>query len=239
VSTGYGLVRTTQIKYGNHCTLNGCNNRRQSGHRYCPHHKYILLYRGDAEQSKINLKDINFCRKTVELLIAENQSNPSWADLMDVIKERWESARLHVNSELIRYSNGKPMQKRYRNGLMICHGIFNTLGLEKAFITWCAWQYLQEFNPRLFVSDLSFRHQVVKSLRNQAHTFHSHDIDKTTGKPRVYSSPLYMTERDAVWEIMGMIFGATGLHLYKQLDKRAERLRKQKEKLYESCRRIE
>lgn len=239
MSVGYGLVRTTQIQYGNYCTLQHCNNKRQAGHRYCPFHKYILLYRGDAEQLRINLRDINFARKTVGLLVKENQANPAWTDLMDVIKERWDSAQLHVNGELQSYSNGKAMSKRYRNGLMICYGIFNTLGLEKAFITYCAWQYLQEFNPRLFASDIAFRHQLVKSLRNQAHTFHSHDINKTTGKPRVYSSPLYMAERNTVWEIMSQIFGATGLHLYKQLEKRAERLRKQKDKYYESIRGIE
>jgi len=237
--SSYGLVRTTQIKYGNYCTLHGCNNARQSGHRYCPFHKYILLYRGDAEQPKISPRSTNFARKVVELLIKENQSNPAWGELLEVIKERWDIAQLHVNSELNSYSNGKAMNKRYRNGLNICYGIFNTLGLDKTFSIYCSWQWLQEDSPHLFVSDLAFRHQLVKSLRNQAHTFHSHDLNKTTGTPRVWSSPLYMAERNTVWEIMSQIFGATGLHLYKQLEKRAERLRKQKEKYYEATRRIE
>jgi hypothetical protein len=239
VVKGLGIVRAAQLTYGRYCIINGCNQERKSGHRYCPFHKRRLIYRGDAEQSKIPLKDINFARKTVQLLMAENQSNPAWGELMEAIGERWDAARFHVNEELNKSSNGKPMNRTYRNGLRICYGIFNTIGLEKTFITYCAWQYLSEFNPNLFITELAYRHQVVKSLRNQAHTYRLNELDKTTGLPKVYSSPLYMHERDTVWEIMSQIFGATGLQLYKQLERRAERLRLNKEKIYAAIRRIE
>jgi hypothetical protein len=116
------------------------------------------------------------------------------------------------------------MNRYRRNGLRICSAIFTGVGLEKAFITYCAWQYLQEFNPNQFATDTSFRHLLVKSLRNQAKDFTPSLVNKTTGKPLAYSSPLYMNERDCVWEVMSRIFGATGMKLYTQLERRAQRL---------------
>jgi len=236
---GNGIVRNTQLVYGNYCTINGCNSTRKSGHRYCPFHKRILIYRGDAEQSRIQPRTITFALRSVQLLAIENRSNPAWGELMEAIGKNWDRASLHVNTELNKYSEGRAMSRPYINGLKICYDIFNNLGLEKAFLIYCAWQYLQEQNPHQFITDTAFRHQVVRSLRSKAKSFNANDIDKRTGKPKKYSSPLYMTERDTVWEIMSQVFGATGIRLYEQVEKRAERIRLNKEKIYAAIRRIE
>ena len=236
---GNGIVRNTQLVYGNYCTINGCNSARKSGHRYCNHHKKILMYRGDAEQSKIPQRNINFAIKSVQLLARENSPNPAWGELMEAVGRNWDIASHHVNTELNKYSQGRAMSRPYINGLRICYDIFNNLGLEQAFNIYCGWQYLQEFNPHQFISDTAFRHQLIRTLRNKAKSYRASDINKTTGKPNVYASPLYITERDAVWDIMSQIFGATGIHLYKQIEKRAEKIRLNKEKYYAALRRIE
>ncbi len=237
--SNYGLVRNTQLAYGNYCTITSCNNKRKSGHRYCDQHKYRLLYRGDANQQKISLKTVNFARRTVELLISDNRKNPSWGELMDCIYRNWVTAETYVNAELNRYLGGAPSDRRVRRGLIICYDIFNNLGLEKAFITYCCWQYLQEWNPRLFASDEAFRFQMVKSLRNQAKSYHTQDIDKKTGIPRAYSSPLYMKERETVWGILSGIFGSVGMQLHKQLERRSEKLRSNKEGIRNAIKHIE
>lgn len=220
-----GRVRKAQLTYGNVCTLNGCNQPRKSGHKWCALHKRRSIYRGSPEQSKINRRDINFARKTVLFLIQDNQTNPAWHDLMAAIQSNWDAGVKAVNQELLLSASGLAMNRLRRNGLRICSAIFTGVGLEKTFITYCAWQYLQEFNPNQFATDTSFRHLLVKSLRNQAKDYRASDVNKKTGKSTVYSSPLYMNERDCVWEVMSGIFGATGMKLYTQLEKRAERLR--------------
>lgn len=221
----FGRVRKAQLTYGNVCTLNGCNQPRKSGHKWCALHKRRAIYRGSPEQSKINLRDINFARKTVLFLIEDNQTNPAWHDLMAAIQSNWDAGVRAVNQELLLSATGYAMNRLRRNGLRICSAIFTGVGLQKTFITYCAYQYLQEFNSNQFATDTSFRHLLVRALRNQAKDFNPNLINKTTGKPLAYSSPLYMNERDCVWEVMSGIFGATGMKLYTQLEKRAERLR--------------
>lgn len=237
--SSYGLVRTTQLKYGNNCTLTWCNLPRKSGHRYCIFHKRKLLHRGDAEQQKINIRDINFARKTVQQLISDNQSNPAWTQLMEAIESNWKTASYQVNEELNRSNDGRAYSKHRRNGLQICYDIFNTLGLEKTFINYCAWFYLSESNPNLFISDIAFRHLLVKTLKNQAQHRSKVAINKLKGKSQIYSYPVYVYERDVVWEVMTGIFGTTGMQLYKQLERRAEGLRLNKEKINDALRRIE
>ncbi len=237
--SGYGLVRSTQAAYGNCCSARGCSNKRKSGHRYCDQHKYKLLYRGDAEQQKISLKTVNFARKAVEMLISDNRNNPSWGELMDCIYRNWVSSERYVNAELNSHLGGKPSDRRVRRGLIICYDIFNNLGLEKTFITYCAWQYLHDWNPRLFVTDESFRFQLIKSLRNQAKSYHTQDLDKKTGAPRTYSSPLYMKERETAWMILIGIFGTVGMQLHKQLERRAEKLRSNKDRISNAIKQIE
>jgi len=233
-----GRVRKSQQYYGNVCTLNGCNLPRKSGHKLCLLHKGRAIYRGDAEQSLISKRDTNFARKTVRLLIADNQLNPAWHDLMTAVQSNWDISQKAVTIELMQSADGKAMNRYRRNGLRICSAIFTEVGLEESFINYCSWQYLLEFNPRLFATDISFRHLVVKSLRSQAKDFCSYQVNKITGKPTTYSSPLYMSERDFVWAIMHGIFGATGLKLYAQLERRAERLRQNKLDINKAIRNI-
>lgn len=219
-----GLVRKSQQYYGNVCTLNGCSLPRMQGNKLCSHHKKVNLFRGSPEQTMIRQKDLNFARRSVQLLIIDNQSNPSWGDLMTAIQDNWLLAQRAVNKELQQSASGTAMNKYHRNGLKICHAIF-TLGLEKAFITYCAFQWLQEWNPQQFKTDTSFRHLLVRALRNQARDFSCSLLNKVTGKSLTYSSPLYINERETVWTVISGVFGATGLKLYEQISKRAERLR--------------
>lgn len=235
-----GRERATSIAYGNLCTLSYCEMKRKAGHRYCDHHKYILLYRGAPEQNLIPTKTQNFARKTVELLITENQGNPKWNDLMAAIEERWISGQAYVTSELSKYyKDGIAMSSTTRKGLIICNDIFTTLGLEKAFVIWCSWQYLQDWNPRLFATDESFKHQVIKNLRNRAKSYHTQDINKLTGKQHAYSSVLYMNEREVVWSVFIKIFGSVGMQLHKQLERRAEKLRSNTERIRNAIKHIE
>ena len=239
MSIDYGLVRTTQMVYGSYCTISGCSKKRNNGHRYCSHHKYLLIFRGDANQQKISIKTQNFAKKAVTELIKDNQSNEAWHELMSVINERWVIASKFVQAELDKYFSGKPSDRHTRNGDFLLRDIFDVVGLEKTFVIYCSWQYLQEWNPNMFVTDAAFRHQLVRSLRNQAKSFHSQNINKRTGKPNSYSSPLYMREREVVWEILIQIFGTTGMQLYKQIERRANRLRENKERIYAAIKRIE
>jgi len=227
-SQSIGLVRKSQQYYGNVCTLNGCNLPRMQGNKLCNHHKKVNLFRGAPDQHQIPRRDMNFAKKSVQLLIIDNQSNPSWCDLMTAIQDNWLLAQRAVNKELQLSATGYAMNKYRRNGLKICSAIFEGVGLEKAFITYCAFQWLQEWNSHQFKTDISFRHLLVRALRSQAKDFNPSDLNKTTGKPVVYSAPLYMNERDCVWEVMSSIFGYTGIKLYEQVSKRAERLRKNK-----------
>jgi len=223
-SPSIGLVRKSQQYYGNVCTLNGCNLPRMQGNKLCSHHKKVNLFRGSPEQTMIRQRDLNFAKKSVQLLIIDNQSNPSWGDLMTAIQDNWLLAQHAVNKELQLSATGFAMNRYRRNGLKICHAIF-MLGLEKAFITYCAFQWLQEWNPQQFKTDDSFRHLLVRALRNQARDFSPSMLNKVTGRPLTYSSPLYMNERETVWTVISGVFGATGIKLYEQVSKRAERLR--------------
>ncbi len=239
MSISYGLVRTTQLVYGSYCTINGCSKKRNSGHRYCNQHKYRLTYRGDANQQRIPVTTQNCAKNAVKLLIKDNQNNVSWHELMSAINERWSMSVAYVQGELDKHLSGKPSDKYRRRGLILTRDIFTNLGLENTFIIYCSWQYLQEWNPNMFVTDDAFKHQLVRSMRNQAKSFHTQSINKKTGKPSSYSSPLYMREREVVWEILTGIFGTTGMQLYKQIEKRAEKLRANKERMYAAIKRIE
>ena len=224
-SPSIGLVRKSQQYYGNVCTLNGCSMPRMQDNKLCSHHKKVNLFRGSPEQQQIRLKDLNFAKKSVQLLIIDNQSNPSWGDLMTAIQDNWLLAQRAVHKELQLSATGYAMNRYRRNGLKICHAIFTGVGLEQTFITYCAFQWLAEFNPQQFKTDDSFRHLLVRALRSQAKDYNPHQLNKTTGKPTVYSAPLYKNEKECVWEVMSGIFGATGMKLYEQVSKRAERLR--------------
>ena len=186
----------------------------------------------------IRQRDLNFAKKSVQLLIIDNQSNPSWSDLMTAIQDNWLLAQHAVNKELQLSATGFAMNRYRRNGLKICHAIF-MLGLEKAFITYCAFQWLQEWNPQQFKTDDSFRHLLVRALRSQAKDYNPHQLNKTTGKPTVYSAPLYKNETECVWGIMSGIFGATGIKLYEQVSKRAERLRQNKNAINKAIKNIQ
>lgn len=231
--TPVGIIRQTQITYGSTCTHPYCNKPRKPAHKLCSFHNYRLIYRGDPEQNLISPKTINFARKTVRLLAIENsKSNPAWHDLMEALQVRWKAAELYINTELTNFNEGRTVAIRtVRKGQIICADIINNLGFDQTFEIFCAWQYLLEFNPHQFATDISFRHQTIKYLRKQAKSYHSHDLNPRTGKPRAYSPVLYQTERNVVWELMLQIFAATGIKLYQQLEKRAERLRQNKEKI--------
>ena len=234
-----GITRNHQVTYGNQCHLNYCTNRRLVNHRYCQLHKYRLLYRGDANQILLRPRAINFSRKTVKLLVIENQSNPAWNELIEALHDRWEASRRYVQSELDKYYKGGQAQVRgTRKGHEMCADIFQNLGFDQVLEIWAAFQYLQNSSPLMFASDEAFRHQVIKYLRAQAKSYHSQTIDKRTGKPRSYSSVLYMTERETCWDILLKTFGAIGLRLDQQLQKRAERLRANKEKIDRAIRNI-
>lgn len=151
---------------------------------------------------------------------------------MEAFHERWESSRRYVQGELDKYYKGGKAQVRgIRKGHEMCADIFQNLGFDQVLEIWAAFQYLQNDSPLMFITDESFRHQVIKYLRAQAKSFHSQAIDKRTGKPRSYSSPLYKVERDTCWDILLKTFGAIGSRLYQQLEKRAERLRANNENI--------
>ena len=125
-----GRVRKAQLTYGNVCTLSGCNQPRKSGHKWCALHKRRSIYRGSPQQSKINIRDINFSRKTVLFLIKDNQNNPAWHDLMTAIQSNWDAGVRAVNQELLLSANGLAMNRYRRNGLRICSAIFGATGMK-------------------------------------------------------------------------------------------------------------
>lgn len=219
-----GRVRNAQLSYGNVCTISGCNSPRRSGNRWCSVHKNRSAYRGDPTQGLVPLKDRNFARRTVTFLIKDNETNPAFGDLMTAIGDNWEIALRKVNQELLLSATGFAMNKRRRSGLRIAHAILTRLTLIEVFKNYCGFQFLHEYSPRMFVSDIALRHTMIRSLRSQAGDHASEKIDKLTGKSSSYTSPLYVTERDTAWEILSSIFGATGLKLFQQLNRRAERL---------------
>ncbi|CAM3666249.1 hypothetical protein [Polynucleobacter antarcticus] len=232
-----GLVNTTQKYYGTTCVLYGCNRARRSGHRYCPIHKNRLLFRGHPEQELISKATSIFAINAVKLLAEENKSNPSWVELMSAIEERWNGAILRVNTELNRCNDGTARIRTYYRGLQICYDIFHNLGMEQAFNVYCSWQWLQESDPKLFVNEDAFKHQMIRSLRNKAKSFRGRHL-RSDGSSFAHLVPLYMAERAVVWEVITGIFGITGMLLHRQIDARAERLKTNKERIYAAIKHI-
>jgi len=62
----------------------------------------------------IRQRDLNFAKKSVQLLIIDNQSNPSWGDLMTAIQDNWLLAQHAVNKELQLSATGFAMTFYYR-----------------------------------------------------------------------------------------------------------------------------
>jgi hypothetical protein len=236
-SPSLGRVRKTTLYYGSVCTLSSCNQPRVSGNKLCNHHRKLSHFRGDPEQPLLSKKALNFSKKAVKLLILDNERNDSWLALMQAIGDNWVLAQGIVNRELARSATGVAMNRYRRNGLKICHAIFS-LGLEQAFTTYVAFQFLEQYDPKQFKTEISFRHLLVRHLRNQAKDYRSSDISKTTGKPTTYSSLLYVRERDTCWETLSGIFGITGMLLFKQVSGRAERLNRNKNNIYRAIKDI-
>lgn len=213
--------------YGLMCTIKHCGYKRYENHRYCARHMNKIRVHGDAYQEPISIRDVNFIRRSVALLIAENAENPKWHEMMEVYRLRWQAGIVHIQSEFAKYHRGVPMIKPYVNGLVICNDIFNRISMEDCFKHYCAWQYLQEWNPRLFVSDNSFRHNLVKDLRAKARSMPASYIN-ADGTFKHYSAPLFVQERTVVWDLFSSIFGIAGMQLYKQIERRTELARKYK-----------
>lgn len=221
-------AQVLQRKWGSECTVSGCINNRSSGHMLCSRHKARLLYRGDVDQQLISVKQRNFGRKTVTLLFAENANNQSFKDLMAAVTDLWEIAQRNVAKELLLSDEGKPMIKLRRKALNICRAIFQDVKVMDALTVYCGFQFLQSYNPRLFVSDRAFEQTVSRALRNMANDFGATAGKTKSGHSQKFSMPLYETEGRVIWETFSGIFGTIGTRLHAQLTARAERLVKNK-----------
>lgn len=221
-------LQELQKNHGLNCTLQGCNHVRDMGHLYCPLHRTRVLFRGDVHQTLISQKEKNFAYKTVQFLIKDNENNPAYINLLAAIGDNWLVAHRTVDRELQLSADGTPMNRLRRKGLHICKAIFTKVSLVDAFTIYCGMQFLWAYNPNMFVSDIAFRHILVRTLRSKAKDFASFKLNKLTGEPTSRSSPLFEKERDIVWEIFSGVFGTTGMRLHEQLTKRAERLQRNK-----------
>lgn len=234
-----GRTSKLQRTYGHECRAAYCTSRRLPNHKFCQVHKYRLLFRGNEQQVIIRPQAITFSLKAVKLLVIDNRGSTAWIDLTEALQQRWESSRRYVQAELDQYyKQGMAKSKLVRKGHQMCADIFQNVGFDQTLEIWAAFQYLKEDSPNLFIDETSYRHQVIKYLRARAKSLHSSAIDPRTGKPRYYSSVLYMTEKDTAYEILLEIFGAVGLRLHQQLQKRADRLRANKEQIDRALRDI-
>lgn len=233
-----GRARRTDIVYGLICTAPHCQRKRTVGNRYCSHHRNVAKYRGHPLQEKIPIRSINFAKKAVATLAYEMRDRPEWKSMMEVFQSRFNAARSEVEANLKQIFNGRAVNKGVRNAYVMLYDIFTRCTVEEALIIYAGFQYLERLQPRLFNSDVSLRHAIVKSIRAKAKSLHGYDFDKRTGKQTRYSSDLFNVQRETAFELLNRIYGAVGYRLYNQVEARAEKLRSQKEKLDDAIKQI-
>ena len=233
-----GRARRADIVYGLICTVPHCQRKRTVGNRFCTHHRNVAKSRGSPTQEKIPIRSLNFARKAVATLVEEMRDQPAWISMMEVFQSRFNGARLEVEANLKQIYNGRAVNKGVRNAYIMLYEIFTKCTCEEALIIYAGYQYLERLQPRLFNSDISLRHAIVKSIRAKAKNINAHDMHKVTGKSTRYSPALFNVQRDTAFELLNRIYGAVGYRLFNQVEARAEKIRQQKDKLDDALKQI-
>jgi hypothetical protein len=227
--TMLGRERATVLAYGPICTAPMCNKSRRAGSKYCKRCTDRTYFRGDVSQQLIPRKSINWARNEVASIIERNSQKESFRELMEVYEGRWNLTKKYLQEQIQRYLGGMATHRGERTAHIMLLAIMHHFTVEAALKEYAAWQYLAEFEPRLF-TDVGLKHMVVKSFKAKAKVFDSSHIDKQTGKPNRRTPILYAIQREVGWHHLNHIFGAIGIGMYRKTQERLERelLNKQK-----------
>ena len=224
-----GRERSTVLAYGPICIAPMCNRSRRAGSKYCKRCTDRTYFRGDVLQQLIPKKSIGWARNEVAAVIERNSHKESFKELLEVFEGRWNSTKKHLQEQIQRYMNGVATHRGERTAHIMLLAIMHHFTVEAALKEYAAWQYLAEYEPRLF-TDIGLKHLLVRSFKAKAKVFDSSHTNKHTGEPNRRIPILYAIQREVGWHHLNYIFGAIGISMYRKTQERLERelLNKQK-----------
>ena len=227
--TMIGRERSTVLAYGPICIAPMCNRSRRAGSKYCKRCTDRTYFRGDVLQQLIPKKSIGWARNEVAAVIERNSHKESFKELLEVFEGRWNSTKKHLQEQIQRYMNGAATHRGERTAHIMLLAIMHHFTVEAALKEYAAWQYLAEYEPRLF-TDIGLKHLLVRSFKAKAKVFDSSHTNKHTGEPNRRIPILYAIQREVGWHHLNYIFGAIGISMYRKTQERLERelLNKQK-----------
>ena len=227
--TMLGRERSTVLAYGPICIAPMCNRSRRAGSKYCKRCTDRTYFRGDVLQQLIPKKSIGWARNEVAAVIERNSHKESFKELLEVFEGRWNSTKKHLQEQIQRYMNGVATHRGERTAHIMLLAIMHHFTVEAALKEYAAWQYLAEYEPRLF-TDIGLKHLLVRSFKAKAKVFDSSHTNKHTGEPNRRIPILYAIQREVGWHHLNYIFGAIGISMYRKRQERLDRelLNKQK-----------
>lgn len=209
--------------YGRGCQIAGCTLPRKSGKKYCNKHEHGFHLKGDPMQLSIKISHLKRPTEEILDLLNANKDNPSLADLVEALEERWASLGKTVEQYLKRHAEGVAGSKGERKGYLVLHSLLINTPMKEVLLLWAAFQRFEDDLPGMFANQRSYKHQLVKHIRRISHFIDPALINKRTGKPIVkYVPEMSVPEVNTIYNLLYQSFGVSGYQFSKAINKRKE-----------------
>ena len=203
------------------CVVPGCSRAVSRWGGHCHAHKTRKRRHGHPQQRGVTKAELGQYVRIIRDCKERNRDSPLWP----AIEARWQSAVGYSERVVATYLDGKPMNRHLRGA---CQEIAQVAANVEPWVvveTALAMYLMQEQEPRRFVSDEAFWHQLARRVRGltevNAGTWYDHDSGKLK---RVYRDLPAPTSLE-IGHMLAETFGGAGLMIARRLAEGADQRR--------------
>lgn len=165
------------------CRAPGCNGAASGFSPFCNLHKQAVRRHGDAAQTGVTTHELRPYMARVDSRRAKNPSSEAWP----LLETRWGIVVDAARATLERYSSGTVSIRHHRQAAHQLVTVADSVEPWTVVRAVLAMYLMQDDQPRRFVSDAAFDHQMVRRVRGlapaNAGTYWDHERGQTK---RVY-----------------------------------------------------
>ena len=218
----------------NHCRVPGCTTPASRWGTLCSTHKSRQRRHGHPSQEGITKADLAPFLAVIRQRKARNPDSPLWPG----IEARWAALVDHCRGVVATALDGRAMNRDERTA---CHEVVKLAEhVEPAEVveTALALYLMHEQQPRRFLSDDAFRHQLSRRLRGLAEVNAGTWFDHTTNKVKRVYRDLPATATQVMGAMLVEAFGLAGLLLARREAEDAEKQRREIEDLAQAVKEL-